>query len=86
MQVMPKTAEYVYQLAGERLSLPSPLVIDDPNYNIALGSAYFSDLMNDHQQNRILSLAAYNAGPRRSTTMDKAPPTPGRLDRVHSLC
>ena len=65
MQVMPKTAEYVYQLAGERLSLPSPLVIDDPNYNIALGSAYFSDLMNDHQQNRILSLAAYNAGPRR---------------------
>jgi len=65
MQVMPKTAEYVNQQAGERLSLPSPLVIDDPNHNIALGAAYFNGLMNDHQQNRILSLAAYNAGPSR---------------------
>jgi len=65
MQVMPKTAEYVNQQAGERLSLPSPLVIDDPDHNIALGAAYFNGLMNDHQQNRILSLAAYNAGPSR---------------------
>ena len=65
MQIMPKTAEYVNQQAGERLSLPSPLVIDDPNHNIALGAAYFNGLMNDHQQNRILSLAAYNAGPSR---------------------
>ena len=65
MQVMPKTAEYVNQQAGERLSLLSPLVIDDPNHNIALGAAYFNGLMNDHQQNRILSLAAYNAGPSR---------------------
>ena len=65
MQVMPKTAEYVKQQAGERLSLPSPLVIDDPGHNIALGAAYFNGLMNDHQQNRILGLAAYNAGPSR---------------------
>ncbi len=70
MQVMPATAQHVLEAAEERLALSDPFELIDPDINIKLGAAYFSELMNDHSQNRILSLAAYNAGPSRVARWD----------------
>jgi len=70
MQVMPATAQHVLEAAEERLVFSDPFELIDPDINIKLGAAYFSELMNSHSQNRILSLAAYNAGPSRVARWD----------------
>jgi soluble lytic murein transglycosylase len=63
MQLMPATAQYTakkYQIPlknSEELYLAAK--------NIEIGTAYFSELMQKYNQNRILALAAYNAGPNR---------------------
>ncbi|MCK0537587.1 transglycosylase SLT domain-containing protein [Alcanivorax sp. CY1518] len=63
MQVMPGTAR---QIAGW-LDEPAPATgeLYDPLLSIRLGSTYLTDLLNRYQGNRLLALAAYNAGPQR---------------------
>lgn len=62
MQLMPATARQVARQLGEA-SLSTRLY--DVDANVALGSAYYRQLLDDYDGNRALSLAAYNAGPHR---------------------
>ena len=63
MQLMPGTARKVSREAGQ--AVPGEQQILEPNTNIALGSRYLADLLKQFNGNRILALAAYNAGPNR---------------------
>jgi hypothetical protein len=63
MQLMPGTAKMVarqHNVAYDERRLTS-----DPAYNVMLGAAHFGDLINNYNGSYILSLVAYNAGPRR---------------------
>lgn len=63
MQLMPATARH---MAAE-LDIPFDLtrLRTDARYNLRLGSAYLSDLVNQYDGSLLLGVAAYNAGPTR---------------------
>ena len=62
MQLMPATGRAVARQVG----LPdSPQNLDNVEYNITLGSAYYKQLLERFEGNRAVALAAYNAGPNR---------------------
>lgn len=63
MQIMPATATHTARLFNIPYSGAHQLV--QPNKNIEIGSQYFASLMDDYNNNRIFSLAGYNAGPSR---------------------
>jgi peptidoglycan lytic transglycosylase len=60
MQLMPDTADYIARKSGgtkfERADLATPQI------NIAYGTWYLRYLLDKYHENRILALAAYNAG------------------------
>jgi len=59
MQLMPTTAQHL----ARQLGLPSsPARLVDAEYNIALGTAYLTELFEEFAGDSILVLAAYNAG------------------------
>jgi soluble lytic murein transglycosylase len=60
MQLMPGTARETAGFIGIGYS---PSSLDDPAYNIQLGSWYFGRLMDRYHGNYPLAVAAYNAGP-----------------------
>jgi soluble lytic murein transglycosylase len=62
MQLMPATGLEMAARTGQRVSRQDLL---NPELNIKLGSRYFSQLLHDFDDNRILAMAAYNAGPNR---------------------
>jgi TolA-binding protein len=59
MQLMPKTAD---RMARELGMSYSRRMLVEPEYNIALGTAYLADLFTEFWGDSILVLAAYNAG------------------------
>ncbi|MHA6317099.1 lytic transglycosylase domain-containing protein [Altererythrobacter sp. CAU 1778] len=61
MQLMPGTAKEQAGMLGR--SYMSSSLIDDPNYNITLGDAYFARMMDYFGGAHPLAIAAYNAGP-----------------------
>ena len=63
MQVMPATARGVAKRQGQPYRGASALYA--PETNIALGSAYYAELLKRYDGNRVKALAAYNAGPSR---------------------
>lgn len=63
MQLMPGTARDMARKAG--LNLENTEAVLDPAINIELGSRYMASLLERYGDNRILALAAYNAGPHR---------------------
>ncbi|MEY1661543.1 transglycosylase SLT domain-containing protein [Isoalcanivorax beigongshangi] len=63
MQLMPGTAKQVAGWLSE--TAPSNQKLYEPALSIRYGSTYLSDLLKRYQGNRLLALAAYNAGPRR---------------------
>lgn len=63
MQLMPATAQYTAKKYQIPLKNSEELYLAEKN--IEIGTAYFSELMQKYNQNRILALAAYNAGPNR---------------------
>ena len=63
MQLMPGTAKHVAR--KHNLRYKSRQQLFEPAKNILLGSRYFKDMMLRFSDNRILSIAAYNAGPHR---------------------
>ena len=63
MQLMPATATATSKKYG--LPLPQVSELSDPATNIALGTAYLSEMYNRFGQSRALASAAYNAGPSR---------------------
>lgn len=63
MQLMPSTAE---KLAKNLKVKFNARKLDDPDFNVRLGSAYLGDLLEDFEGSYILSLVGYNAGPSRA--------------------
>ena len=62
MQVMPATAQLVARQIGVSYS---PNLLDDPDYNMRLGSTYISQMLNQFSGSYVMAIAAYNAGPGR---------------------
>ncbi|MEK6637451.1 MAG: lytic transglycosylase domain-containing protein [Pseudomonadota bacterium] len=60
MQLMPGTARETAPSAGVSYD---PASLNDPIYNIRLGSTYFSQMMDKYGGSYVLAVAAYNAGP-----------------------
>lgn len=63
MQLMPATARKVSKQAGQEP--PGRDQLTRPATNIDLGTRYLGELLQRFNHNRILTLAAYNAGPHR---------------------
>ncbi len=63
MQIMPGTAKMIARQYGLSYSAEKLM---DPNYNVKLGAAHLGDLINNFGGSYVLTLVAYNAGPRRS--------------------
>ena len=63
MQLMPGTAKRV----ARKLKIPyrRRKLTEDPAYNMRLGTAYLSQMLDRYDGSRLLALAAYNAGPGR---------------------
>ena len=82
MQLMPGTARLVarqYRVAFNPGSLKS-----DPAYNVKLGAAHLADLVSDFNGSYVLTLVAYNAGPRRSREWvdEYGDPRGGQVDPI----
>lgn len=60
MQLMPGTAR---EQAGKLGMSYNPGALNDPSYNIMLGSAYFQRMLDYYSGSYPLAVAAYNAGP-----------------------
>ncbi|TXH38336.1 MAG: lytic transglycosylase domain-containing protein [Rhodospirillaceae bacterium] len=65
MQLMPATAKGMAKEIGVKKHADKMLTTD-PQYNIKLGSAYLSKLINRFNGSYILAAAGYNAGPSRA--------------------
>ena len=63
MQLMTYTAKLVAKQA--KLPYSKSRLRTDPNYNIKLGSYYFTSLLEEYEGSYPFALAAYNAGPKR---------------------
>lgn len=63
MQLMPSTARRTARNEGMRYR--RNWLIDDPQYNLQLGSAHLQDLLDEFEGSYILAAAAYNAGKHR---------------------
>lgn len=64
MQLMPGTAK----LVARQYKIPyvAAKLTGDPSYNVKLGVAHLGDLIADYGGSYVLTLVAYNAGPRRA--------------------
>ena len=82
MQLMPGTARLVAR--QYRLPFVSNKLKSDPSYNVKLGAAHLADLVADFDGSYILTLVAYNAGPRRSREWvdEYGDPRGGQVDPV----
>lgn len=63
MQLMPSTAKQVAKSIKVKYVAKK---LDEPNYNVRLGSAYLTGLIDGFEGSYILSLVGYNAGPSRA--------------------
>jgi soluble lytic murein transglycosylase len=64
MQIMPGTAKLIAKQHG--LTYTPGKLTSDPAYNVKLGAAHLGDLVDNFGGSYVLTLVAYNAGPRRS--------------------
>lgn len=62
MQLMPSTAVIVARGMGVGYS---PSMLDEPDYNMRLGSSYLGQMVETFSGSYVLAVAAYNAGPGR---------------------
>ncbi len=73
MQLMPATAEQVAKRMGIQLSDGD---LYDASINLTLGADYLDGLLSRYRGNRVLALAAYNAGPQRVDQWLRDQPVP----------
>jgi soluble lytic murein transglycosylase len=64
MQLMPGTARLVAR--QYRVPYAQSKLKGDPAYNVKLGAAHLADLVSNYNGSYVLTLVAYNAGPRRA--------------------
>jgi soluble lytic murein transglycosylase len=62
MQLMPTTAAVVARKIGVGYA---PGMLDEPDYNMRLGSSYLGQLVNQFSGSYVMAIAGYNAGPGR---------------------
>jgi soluble lytic murein transglycosylase len=62
MQLMPATAAVVARKMGVSYS---PGMLDEPDYNMRLGSSYLGQLVDQFSGSYVMAIAGYNAGPGR---------------------
>lgn len=74
MQLMPATARWINRRAGLGRAASA---LDDPDTNIALGSAYLGHMAERFDDQYPLAIAAYNAGPGRIKDWLPVVPLPG---------
>ena len=79
MQLLPSTAQITARKEGIRYSRSA--LLDDPVYNMTIGSAHLSHLLRDFNGSLVLTLSAYNAGARRAEQWIERYGDP-RLDEV----
>jgi len=63
MQILPSTAKQMSKELGIKFSYKK--LKSDAKYNVKLGSAYLSKLIDTYEGSYLLAFAAYNAGPRK---------------------
>ena len=82
MQLMPGTARLVARQYGVSFRVGS--LKSDPAYNVKLGAAHLADLVSDFNGSYILTLVAYNAGPRRAREWvdEYGDPRGGQVDPI----
>ena len=59
MQVLPSTADWITAEKGE----PPPIDLTDPSDNVRIGTLYFQYVHEQWDNNSMLAVASYNAGP-----------------------
>ena len=64
MQLMPQTASIIARRNGMDYS---PSMLDEPDYNMRLGSAFLGQLVSQFSGSYVMAAAGYNAGPGRPT-------------------
>jgi soluble lytic murein transglycosylase len=64
MQIMPATARLIAK--QHRLPYRAGMLTSDPALNVKMGAAHLGDLIAKYNGSYVLTLVAYNAGPRRS--------------------
>jgi soluble lytic murein transglycosylase len=64
MQLMPTTASILARKIGVSYS---PGMLDEPDYNMRLGSSYLGQLVGQFSGSYVMAVAGYNAGPGRPT-------------------
>jgi soluble lytic murein transglycosylase len=81
MQLLPTTAAKVARAIKVAFT---PKKLDDPRFNVRIGSTYLNDLLSDFQGSYILALAAYNAGPGRARRWirENGDPRDGSVDVI----
>ena len=82
MQIMPGTAKIIAK--QYRLPYSAAKLMGDPAYNVKLGAAHLADLVNEFNGSYVLTLVAYNAGPRRSREWveEYGDPRSGQVDAI----
>lgn len=82
MQLMPGTAKLIAK--QYRVKYAQSKLTGDPAYNVKLGAAHLADLIDDFNGSYVLTLIAYNAGPRRSVEWVKeyGDPRSGQVDPI----
>ena len=66
MQLLDSTARLTARKEG--IAYQRELLMDDPAYNMTLGAAHLSHLIERFEGSYVMTLAGYNAGPHRVTT------------------
>ncbi|WP_137388088.1 transglycosylase SLT domain-containing protein [Rhodoligotrophos defluvii] len=81
MQIMPGTAQMV---ARQHKQSFQPSKLTDPVYSLTLGTAHLSDLVEGFGGSYIMTLVAYNAGPRRVSEWNArfGDPRKGEIDPI----
>ena len=64
MQLLPRTARIVARRIGVNYSLSR---LNEPDYNMTLGSSFLGQLVNQFSGSYVMATAGYNAGPNRPT-------------------
>jgi soluble lytic murein transglycosylase len=82
MQLMPGTAKLIAR--QYKVSYAPDKLTSDPSYNVKLGAAHLGDLIDEFGGSYVLTLAAYNAGPRRAKewVQTYGDPRSGKVDPI----
>ncbi len=82
MQIMPGTAKLISR--QYRIPYEPAKLMGDPAYNVKLGAAHLGDLIAEYNGSYVLTLVAYNAGPRRvrEWVAEYGDPRGGKVDPI----